>query len=287
MLGPTKPNGPTVLGSQCFPLPTCGSTQNLVEPTNGLVQRPAPVANMMGYNPNSAPLLILKRHSPVLQHQPSNAPSATPLQGDAELANQAVRQLNNAVLDTQIHADEKHLSDPSPLRRATEPVESTEDEVQLVAMPPVPDLKAEAGFVQEVSLLDESFSQPAASCLVSPPASSHNDAGRTSPTSEPKLTPSSSSSRHSSRHPKQVQRYTPDSGSTRRASSSSAADMMAGKSHSLTARGDSAHMFKGVDASAKRAKPRLSSDIYADEESLRLIKELQAQDYGLRRRERI
>lgn len=66
----------------------------------------------------------------------------------------------------------------------------------------------------------QNFEQPAASSLVSPPASSHDEAEESLPPSHTALTPCPSSSRHSSRHSKKVQRYTPESGPARRASSS-------------------------------------------------------------------
>lgn len=62
--------------------------------------------------------------------------------------------------------------------------------------------------------------------------------------------------------------------------------MMVEKSASLINRGETANISGEIDTSQKRAKPRLSSETFTDEESLRLIKELQAQDYGLRRRGR-
>ena len=61
---------------------------------------------------------------------------------------------------------------------------------------------------------------------------------------------------------------------------------MAEKSASLINKNHTTLVNGDVDASPKRGKPRLSSETFADEESLRLIKELQAQDYGLRRRGR-
>ena len=261
--------------------------QSAVQAPVAPMQRPAPVANMMGHIPSSAPTASIVRHSPPSEKLQFEQESKAPLSSDAELANQALCQLNNAIINTQAQGGEKPSLEPLPLVTPTDPPDSTQDEVQLITIPPAPDLKAEAGFIHQVPLRNEIFSQPAASSLVSPPASSHNDAGRTPPAPETKLTPSSSSSRHSSRHPKQVQRYTPESGSTRRASSSSdVADTMAEKSASLIKRIDTTTVNGEVDGSPKRVKPRLSSENFADEESLRLIKELQAQDYGLRRRAR-
>ena len=129
--------------------------------------------------------------------------------------------------------------------------------------------------------------QPAASSLVSPPASSHDDIGKSPLPSQAELTPSTSSSRHSSRNPKQVRRYPPESGPARRTSSSSVGEAVAGKS----ALGDTAHST--IQTSPVYAMSRRESrtdgglpDIVADEESLKLIKELQAEEHGLRRRRR-
>lgn len=257
-----------------------------MHPPNGPVQRPAPVANMMGHSSSSASTANMMNYSPSSVNQQSNQARTAALTSDAELANQALCQLNNTIISTHAQGDEKCNLKPLPLETSREPAENIEDEVQLVDIPPTSNLKVKAGFVREVPLPNESFPQPAASSLVSPPASAHNDAGHTPSASEPNRTPSSSSSRHSSRHPKQVQRYTPESGSARRASSSSVADMMAEKSTSLINRVESANISAEIDTSPKRAKPRLSSETFADEESMRLIKELQAQEYGLRRRGR-
>ncbi len=283
---PRKPGGPAVPGLHGFTHPAHDSPQSIGQPPNALVQRPALVANMMGHDPSSAPTANMLGYSPTSEDQQSDEAHTVALTSDAELANQALLQLNNAVINTQAQGGERYHPQPLPVGNLRAPTENIEDEVQLVAIPPASSLATEVGFVREMPLPNESFPQPAASSLVSPPASSHNDAGHTSPVSETNRPPSSSSSRHSSRHVKQVQRYTPESGSARRASSSSVADMMEEKSASLINRGDTANMSGEVDASPKRAKTRLSSEPFADEESLKLIKELQAQDYGLRRRGR-
>lgn len=127
-----------------------------------------------------------------------------------------------------------------------------------------------------------SFEAPAASSLVSPPESSHEyESEHVVPTSTDqtgKLTYSDSSSRHSSHHPmQQTQRFTPESGPTRRDSTS---PMIAGEDTSP------AGEAKSPDSVQKRTKARMDSEVEADEESLKLIKALQAQEYGLRRRER-
>ena len=127
----------------------------------------------------------------------------------------------------------------------------------------------------------ESFEQSASS-LVSPPASSHNDAGESPPTARSQWIPSRRSSDQSRTQLKQMQRVqqrcTPESGPLERASSSSDGEItpeQAGqpKLADLT---DSYSILK--------ARSELKYEYMADEESLRLIKQLQAQDLGLRRR---
>lgn len=135
--------------------------------------------------------------------------------------------------------------------------------------------------------------QPAASSLVSPPASAHDDAEKSLPDCEnPNPTPSSSSSRHSSRHQKHVQRYTPESGSARRASSSSVGE--GGGRKNVVAMMSLLNTNIKVQPTTPRDprdhghfKADSSPEVVTDEASLKLIKELQAQEYGLRRRGRI
>lgn len=132
----------------------------------------------------------------------------------------------------------------------------------------------------------ENVEQPAASSLVSPPASSHDDVGKSPLLSPAELTPSTSSSRHSSRHPKQARRYTPESGSARRASSSSAGEASAGKGAFGDTGQPTVPASPVFSSSRRQSKVDGVSDIAADEESLKLIKELQAEEHGLRRRRR-
>lgn len=131
-----------------------------------------------------------------------------------------------------------------------------------------------------------SFEQPAASSLVSPPASSHDESEQSASAAELKPSCSGSSSRHSSRHPMQVQRFTPESGPARRDSSSSvvAATLT---TEAVKSPSTSPLSVQAPDSSQKRIRARLGSEIEADEESLKLIKALQAEDYGLRRRGRV
>ena len=117
--------------------------------------------------------------------------------------------------------------------------------------------------------------EPPASSLVSPPASLHDDAGVSPVDAHAGWKSSTLSSRHSSSQPKQTQRYTPDSGSMRRASSSS---------YDENALENAMSSVMADRFSDQKAKARNGSENAADEESMRLIKELQAEEYGLRRR---
>ncbi|KAL9005062.1 MAG: hypothetical protein Q9188_002135 [Gyalolechia gomerana] len=130
-----------------------------------------------------------------------------------------------------------------------------------------------------------SFEPPAASSLVSPPASSHDESEQPASLAEPKLLCSGSSSRHSSRHPMQAQRFTPESGPARRESSSSV--VWASTAEVVKSPSTSPLSVQAPESAQKRIKVRLGSEIEADEESLKLIKALQAEDYGLRRRGRV
>ncbi|KAI4127698.1 MAG: hypothetical protein LQ338_003073 [Usnochroma carphineum] len=129
------------------------------------------------------------------------------------------------------------------------------------------------------------FEQPAAASLVSPPASSHDESEQgIAPTNQAKPTSSASSSRHSSHHPTQQtpqNRFTPESGPARRASSGS---VVVG--HTSPAEADKLTSTSPTSVH-KRIKMRTDSEAEADGESLRLIKALQAEEYGLRRRGRV
>ena len=165
---------------------------------------------------------------------------------------------------------------------AVQSIESPkQDGMQQTSVTPINALKHEMPPVQLDS--SDSFGQPAASSLVSPPASSHEDS------EQPKRTYSGPSSRHSSRH-RQTQRFTPESGPTRRDSSSpvvvntpAVVDNWSNTSPSVSS-GPAPDAAVAAAAAQKQSKARLQSDTLADEESLKLIRALQAQDYGLRRR---
>ena len=183
----------------------------------------------------------------------------------------------------------------------------------------------------------ESYEQPASS-LVSPPASTSDDAGHSPPAGNETWTPSISS-RQSSRQPKQIhlqQRNTPESGLVRRASTSSCGENTVQKevdnrtSSTVTelssfeqqptqqrsgaetvtepsvsefgyhpGRSEQLAQLPHVPPNLRGSTPPTqhtksspfvrSTSVNArstqeDEESLKLIKELQAQEYGLRRR---
>lgn len=183
----------------------------------------------------------------------------------------------------------------------------------------------------------DSYEQPASS-LVSPPASTSDDAGHSPPARNELWTPSISS-RQSSRQPKQIhlqQRNTPESGLVRRASTSSCGENTVqkevdkGTSSTVTEPSSSeqqpTQQRSGAETVAEpsvfqfRYQPNMSEQLaqvphvppnlcrstpstqhpksspvvrsasvnarstQEDEESLKLIKELQAQEYGLRRR---
>ena len=158
------------------------------------------------------------------------------------------------------------------------PIFSPEDEVNLIATSPLSDVKCE-------SPTDDLHVVPAvASSLVSPPDSTHADAERTPPATV-KLNgftpPTTSASSRQSSHPAKQQgsRYTPESGPVRRPSSSSG-DAFTRESMSPTVSAE-------PSAVSRRRKSRTSSAIDADVESLKLIREIQAQDLGLRRRGRV
>lgn len=172
----------------------------------------------------------------------------------------------------------RRSSVPQPTGQKEEPQQSaaaqrpeqSEDPIHVDTSYTAPDVKV--GPVQLEP--KESFEQPAGS-LVSPPASSHDDAGNSPTVAKAQWTPSRSSSEQSGEEPKQMQRYTPESGPVRRASSSSDSEIALEKipAPRLT-----------EQPSGQNPRPGPNPDFLADHESLRLIKELQAQELGLRRR---
>ena len=118
---------------------------------------------------------------------------------------------------------------------------------------------------------------PPSSSLISPPASSNDDVGSSPINGVATYSPSPPPSKQlPSQAQKEVhQRYTPESGSLRRASSSSFEQQRHGSGQN---KGDE------LPLAAASNEPRMPPIAVTDQESLRLIKELQVQDYGLRRR---
>jgi hypothetical protein len=163
------------------------------------------------------------------------------------------------------------------------PLSNIEDEVHLISTSPLSDMKVEPDFETPILSSSQMFPQPPGSSLVSPPASTHTDGEQSPPASSKAkgITPpaTSMSSRQSSRPVKLGQRYTPESGPARSASSSSvgrpAVERESGSPGSV-----------GAERVNKKGKSRVGSEIEAEEESMKLIRELQAQDMGLRRRGR-
>ncbi|MCJ1395041.1 JmjC domain-containing histone demethylation protein 1 [Xylographa bjoerkii] len=214
-----------------------------------------------------------------------------PDENDAELAQQALQQVVST-LTTDVSAVPLIASRniPPKLQRSSPPSLTMEDEVHLIATSPLSDLKFETDYEHPTLSSSPAFQQPPASSLVSPPASTHNTDEDTSPAKVQNITPSATSlsSRHSSRPANTVQHYTPESGSVRRASSSSVGIarglLRESGSPVVGTSGRSGSMLAGEVR--KGRKSRVGSEIEADEESMRLIRELQAQDMGLRRRGR-
>ncbi|MCJ1473328.1 Lysine-specific demethylase 7A [Lambiella insularis] len=209
----------------------------------------------------------------------------------AEAAYQDLQQLPS-VTKPNSEAPSTEVPPNRPSLTAASPNPVVEDEVHLIATSPLSELKFEPDYESLVLSSNLSFQQPAVSSLVSPPASTHTNDERASPNTSKtqNITPSatSSSSRHSSRPAKTVQRYTPESGPARRASSSSVGLERGplGQSGSPVVGTNVRASSSAIGEGKRGMKSRVGSEIEADEESMRLIRELQAQDLGLRRRGR-
>ena len=283
-------------------------------------QTPANVATLVGSDsiilPNSLrggdTTLVAEGESITIQV--SKQQSIQEDENDTTLPSQSTRQAlqNLPATTTELQTT------PNP---SSELSDFPEEEVHLIATSPPSPVKFE--IPPEYSL----GSQPAASSLVSPPESTHTDTERTPPAvvalststetaNATTTTPSalsivsSNTSRQSSRRAKTIQRYTPDSGTVRRASSGSIPAQIYTGSISGSSLSDGLSMsgsptlqsYPTTPTTGKRRgsflensgnKRRGSSALLSmagspttaeDEESLRLIRELQAQDYGLRRR---
>ena len=270
-----KPAAPMKMGSHT-------SMTSYYSPMLGLsdaveqVRRPAPVANMIAQPP------IVENQAPIK----SSLPAAS-LQATAELALDPAlfdNSLSNLLCDDPMTEPVVHQQPPARegeliTNVVTELPKIAEKAWQMDTSHAATDDKAKTVSFEP----KESFDQPASS-LVSPPASSHEDAGHSPTGANGTWSPSASSSRQSSSQPKQIhhqQRYTPESGPMRRASSSSYGD---NNIHNAAEKASSPTAIEPLRSDRKPIHKRLSSESMADEESLRLIKELQAQEYGLRRR---
>ncbi|KAL8720993.1 MAG: hypothetical protein Q9225_002233 [Loekoesia sp. 1 TL-2023] len=254
------------------------TSYHLVEPSamhfQEEVQRPAPPAVMVAESP---PVNVTTNDEPPSSddtHQPQPSEQSLDVQGFIQ---------TRAPTDIS-PAEAKNLTPPSVPEQETggaqfgvqEPVESL----------PSGETQQPASTIFDISARISSgsgFEKPPASSLVSPPASSHDESEQPIPAADPKATSSGFSSRHSSRHPMQTQRFTPESGPARRDSSSSIV-VDATSAEAVKSPSTSPVSGQTPDSPQKRTRVRLGSDFEADEESLKLIKALQAEDYGLRRR---
>ena len=224
------------------------------------MRRPAPIAKM-----------IARRASPL----PDNllqAPFSKPLPLDPALFND---NANSILQEEQASVSSNFQQSISPSTvlhpgDTKELLDKVADQWQITGSCPAPDIGVGTATLES----SESF-EPPASSLVSPPASSHDDAGISPINAHAGWESSTVSSRHSSSQPKQMQRYTPESGSMRRASSSSYGENLQEQPASSIMAGLS---------SDQKPKVREISENMADEDSMKLIKELQAEEYGLRRR---
>ena len=212
------------------------------------------------------------------------------LKGHAELAQEALHQNTHSPdhkLNSPLGNSQAPISITGPSAPPSEPFYEV-DEVHLIATSPLSELKWDPEFETPMLSPAPDFPQPSASALVSPPAS-HSDAERTppAPSKTQNITPYaiSSSSSHSSHAAKNGQRYTPESGPARRASTSSVTvERPKLRNSGSPAANAAVRGTPSVGGSGQKRKSRMSSEIEADEESMRLIRELQAQDLGLRRR---
>ena len=259
----------------------------------------APTANMVG-----APTAVMIQPSSGAETYPSDQDDMMLAPFDQTQA-AAGHHLNPQLEQIQsFQRDESTSNPPAPAARSCttfpekvlqeffqEAPENPQENIQTVPSP-TSSMKIDYPIDPALEHMSSSFSVPAAS-LVSPPASLHADVGRTPPS------PYATSSRHSSQHPKQLQGYTPESG-PRRDSSSSVDELPTTSNDGRAGSSVSEAVAMGKDTSpmttisttgddepkleVPRRKSRGSIDNGADEESLKLIKELQAQDYGLRRR---
>ncbi len=230
------------------------------------MRRPAPIANMIA--PPASPVAP----EPGILNLPDSFPqasSAEPFPLDPALFEDSANNIDHEEQTTAPANIQQSIgpSTVSPRTYIKEFSDKVADQWQITDPYHATDIEVGAATLES----RESF-EPPASSLVSPPASSHDD----SPINAPVGWKSSTvSSRQSSSQPRQMQRYTPESGSVRRASSSSYGGIVQEKAASPSM----------ADLSLdQKPRVRIGSENMADEESMKLIKELQAEEYGLRRR---
>lgn len=221
------------------------------------MRRPAPIANMIARRASPLPGNILQ------------APFPEPLPLDPALFNDNANSISHGEQASVSSNFQQSINSSTVLHPGDtkELLDKVADQWQITGSCPVPDIDVGTATLES----SESF-EPPASSLVSPPASSHDDASISLINAHAGWESSAVSSRHSSSQPKQMQRYTPESGSMRRASSSSYDENL-----------QEQPIMAGLPSDQK-PKVRAISENMADEDSMKLIKELQAEEYGLRRR---
>ena len=235
------------------------------------MRRPAPTANMIA---RPASPVIQETGIPSLPDGLPKTSSAEPFPLDPALFEDSANGSQHEEQKAASVTLEKSVGprELSPRRYKKELSDNIADQWQINDTRHAPDTEVRVATLES----RESF-EPPASSLVSPPASSHDDAGISPINAHAEWKSSTVSSRHSSSQPKQMQRYTPESGSMRRASSSS---------YSENAQEKAASPVPAGLSSDQKPKARSGSENMADEESMRLIKVLQAEEYSLRRRGR-
>lgn len=215
--------------------------------------------------------------SPVLEQTGSLLQAAAPVAVMSTLVDDEARGSSC----TEESADSIFKALPSNSNFALPSGIHSDMESSAIATSPLVEMKMELRFDEPRLASDVQLSQQMPSSLASPPESTDTYAGLSPRTSKVNagMTPpaTASSSRHSSHPVHQTQQYSPESGGTRRASTISIGEAVlhVGGSPSLST------------SLARRGSNRgRGSTAEADEDSLRLIKELTAQEMGLRRRGR-
>ena len=229
------------------------------------------MANMVVQPPNSEIRSDMFLQSPKASLQGSIAEHASQLLDPALFVDNGSNFLSNDQ-STQMTPSVTTLTSRDQTQCGTLPELSPNFVDQLYSSNDAVDSKAKPGPLEP----QESLEKPASS-LVSPPASIHDDEvvkGNISPDGSWTVADPVVQHIPAQQEPMQ-QRYTPDSGSMGGASSSSCGDVAPEYDRLIQ---------KQEPTSNQKVKARLGSDLQADEDSLKLIKELQAQELGLRRR---